>query len=219
MRVVVASAAGAGAILLHHYFEDILRGHPSGKLGLTVISLAALLTLAELGIEKLKSLKSVRKHIIFREDWIEGVWFDFLLDSEAKEVRGYGVITIHFASGELKIHGSGMSPNGVKIAPFVSTLVDWNDGRLRFLYKKEGGRTIGTAEYNFLRFGPGALRDYNGWFLETEGCEVQNVRAFLITDKKIPPILEDPIRRHAAIEQLVNEYKPLAVAELDPPPT
>jgi hypothetical protein len=211
VRLSVIPIVASGAILLHHYFEDILRGHPGWNLVLTVLFLAGVISLVEWAIEQLKCIRWIRKNIILREDWIEGVWFDFLIDAEAKGVLGNGLITIRFVDGQLKIIGCGMSSQGVEIAPFTATLIDWSEDGVRFMYKKEGGMTIGMAQYDFRRFGGGKPADYSGWFFESTDSKRQNVVAFLIEEPELLSELGDPTRRRTAVHKLIAMYKAVAI--------
>jgi hypothetical protein len=211
MRISVVPIVGAGAILLHHYFEDILGGHPRWNLVLTLLFLAGVIALVERAIEKLKCVRWIRKNLILREDWIEGVWFDFLIDPEATTVFGNGIITIRFVDGQLKISGCGMSPKGVEIAPFTATSIDWGKDGVRFVYEKDGGMTIGVAQYDFRRFGGGKPTDYSGWFIETNELKRQNVVAFLVEKPDLLSELGDPTRRRTAIHKLITVYKALAI--------
>jgi hypothetical protein len=211
MRISVIPMLGASAILIHNYFEHILETHPAWSLTITVFFLAGLIALVERAIEKLKCVRWIRKHLILRDDWIEGVWFDFLIDEEATTFFGNGIITIEFVDGELKISGAGVSSAGVEIAPFAATLIDWKKDGVRFVYEKDGGVTIGLAQYDFRRYGSGKRTGYSGWFLETNELKRQNVVAFLVDKPDLLSELGDSCRRHAAIHKLITMYKKLAV--------
>lgn len=207
IRVAATSSVGAGAIVLHHCFSDALNDHPKGAIALTVVVLAAAVALLEIGVDRLKYIRWVRQHIIYREDWVEGLWFDYLVDPKEKKVLGCAIVVIDFVDGTLKVNGCATATNGTLDALFESEVLRCDQHRMRYMYRKKGGLTCGYAEYNFIRIGKGLPAEFQGWYIEgTSGvkCEVEARR---IDNEQLTAELRDMLRRPAAVQRLVEQFR------------
>ncbi len=184
-RRVSCLLSGLAALGIEHWFREGMEAHIGVSWLCAILAFLGLVELADFLFEKIINVRWIRRIILGRQ-WIEGTWFDVVVDKESKNIINAGIIKITSEDSILSISGDIYSPHGRHVGGFNSVLVKREGGKVEFIFCRDGldkdTPEYGHATYTFSHPLHGEVSRYTGSFYDQKEKKVLHTDAEKVTD-------------------------------------
>ncbi|HVG35023.1 MAG TPA: hypothetical protein VM911_18290 [Pyrinomonadaceae bacterium] len=207
-RASIATVCGLGAVYLSDYFSSRFRQGIS--LFLVLVLIVIVFRVLEGTLEwAVNTFPDVRR-LIFGRDFIEGWWFNVVLDKDPSVILFGALIHIEYNDNQFKMSGDGFTAVGVKRATMHSLSSVYSDSCLRYSYElmalsSETTRLVGYGENQFDR-GDSVPHSYSGYFFDGFNNLVR-VEGERITDRQITNQFHQLEKRVEAVKTHIQKYQ------------